>query len=645
MAMTSSALHRGAVDQYRPYSSPDVEHVRAAEEVLMQFETNWRTFATYTQDMLQRKLKELDRARGAQGLREIQDRLEHLAGTLGDLRSELSETTSEVRGLSREVRLRPGTDAVGAQEATPKAVTERGGEGTALQGACDARAGGEVLLRRVESDVEHAGDLFSGLVAAVGRRSEDDPSALATQGDRPGADLTALEREGREHLESLLEHVREARRRSAAIGEELRRARETEACLQLDLAEAASREEALRKDLEDSDSKRADSFIEEGMAVQRERDLTLELDLARERLRAAEERLAKADAAKAREEADLDARRAQEAEASRALEAARKRIEDLESEKEALESRRAEQALDLTAARDELSAVRAELEGLRAGRKERLHDLHEENRRLAAEVEASRSEASSSLAEARDRISELEGELARSTSELLERDTGISRIVAELTQTTGTLREREERITALEAELARLAHELRHEEGRVVALSGELGEVRDRLERAETELAAKAKALAEGDAGSRERKASETTGHSAELGPTEEIGRDALDADAGAAFSRGLLRSLPIALIVLDGKGRVVSWNRLAESLFGIAEETALGKDFFSLETPLAKPAFRSHYERNRADEATRRIRVRMEVQGIAGNYILTQAPFRGDDGGQRGAIFTLEPA
>jgi PAS domain S-box-containing protein len=117
-----------------------------------------------------------------------------------------------------------------------------------------------------------------------------------------------------------------------------------------------------------------------------------------------------------------------------------------------------------------------------------------------------------------------------------------------------------------------------------------------------------------------------------------------VDAKYHRVFANSLVRSIPMAFVVLDPQDRVVTWNRAAEQLLAVKESEATGNPFFSLKTPLAKKSFQQHLEKCKQDKATRRIRVRMDVQGETKSYVVTHSPFLGNAGKIRGSVLVVQP-
>jgi two-component system CheB/CheR fusion protein len=51
-------------------------------------------------------------------------------------------------------------------------------------------------------------------------------------------------------------------------------------------------------------------------------------------------------------------------------------------------------------------------------------------------------------------------------------------------------------------------------------------------------------------------------------------------------YQRTIIRSLSVAVVVLDGQGRITLWNIAAERLLGLAEAEAMGQIFWVLRIP-----------------------------------------------------------
>lgn len=125
---------------------------------------------------------------------------------------------------------------------------------------------------------------------------------------------------------------------------------------------------------------------------------------------------------------------------------------------------------------------------------------------------------------------------------------------------------------------------------------------------------------------------------------TEKVEHE-IEARLQALFSQSLAKSLPGALVVLDTQSRVISWNRNAESILGLTETQALGESFFALSTPLAKDGFRRHFDTVTRDQRPHRVRVRFDHAGVPTQFLVTQAPFLGNDDAVRGTILLIQEA
>jgi PAS domain S-box-containing protein len=118
-----------------------------------------------------------------------------------------------------------------------------------------------------------------------------------------------------------------------------------------------------------------------------------------------------------------------------------------------------------------------------------------------------------------------------------------------------------------------------------------------------------------------------------------------IEARVESLFTESLVRSLPAALVVVDGRNRVISWNCTAAEVLGVREEAALGQDLFSLKTPLAKEAFRRRFEEARKKRGPYRLRARLEARGVPAYYLVTQCPFLGEEDSVRGTVLLIQEA
>ncbi|MCH2374708.1 MAG: PAS domain-containing protein, partial [Planctomycetes bacterium] len=122
-----------------------------------------------------------------------------------------------------------------------------------------------------------------------------------------------------------------------------------------------------------------------------------------------------------------------------------------------------------------------------------------------------------------------------------------------------------------------------------------------------------------------------------------EIERD-IEARLQTLYAESLTESLPCALIVLDAKDRITSWNRNAEGLFGFSADEAMGKELFELKTPLKNQTFKKRYVQTKEQGRPKKLRVRLDgAQGKATQCLVTQSPFLGSDDSVRGTVLLLE--
>ncbi len=116
-----------------------------------------------------------------------------------------------------------------------------------------------------------------------------------------------------------------------------------------------------------------------------------------------------------------------------------------------------------------------------------------------------------------------------------------------------------------------------------------------------------------------------------------------LEARLQSLFAESLAESLPSALVVLDGRDRVTAWNHVAKSLFGIDSDKAIGKELFSLETPLNKAVFRRRFLKAKQQSTQKNLRIRMDINGAPAQCIVTQCPFKSKDDAPCGTLLLVE--
>ena len=116
-----------------------------------------------------------------------------------------------------------------------------------------------------------------------------------------------------------------------------------------------------------------------------------------------------------------------------------------------------------------------------------------------------------------------------------------------------------------------------------------------------------------------------------------------IEAKVTGIFNESLVKSLPAALVVVDAQDRVIRWNRGAESVLGVAEDEAVGNSLFSLSTPLSKAPFKKKFAAGKKAGGSQKVKVKLDVAGVASQYLLTQCPFLGADDTVRGSVLLLQ--
>ncbi|NOK39562.1 PAS domain-containing protein, partial [Corallococcus exercitus] len=84
-----------------------------------------------------------------------------------------------------------------------------------------------------------------------------------------------------------------------------------------------------------------------------------------------------------------------------------------------------------------------------------------------------------------------------------------------------------------------------------------------------------------------------------------ELAHRTLEMDSLAFCQRTIIRTLSAAVLVLEGDGRITTWNLAAERLLGLTEREAVGQTLWSLHVPALKRALilklRRHLQENRS--------------------------------------------
>jgi chromosome segregation ATPase len=239
--------------------------VPVADDLVSQFEINWKTFASYTQDLFHRKLRELDGA-PQKGVSEVQEQVTHLSEALIEVRDNLSVVRREIADTTQEMI------------AKLTGVLEQGSHGKG-----DSSETGEALLGKLEADFDKASQRFSQLDEAVllltelfGRLDTREIEERVTkeverqkeEWNRPSSAGAGGIEAGEAHGQSLVQ--------------DLEHARGVEAELRQQVEEASRREQTLAEQLAEKLEKLDTSTKERAGARRRERRLAEELRTVRE---------------------------------------------------------------------------------------------------------------------------------------------------------------------------------------------------------------------------------------------------------------------------------------------------------------------------------------------------------------------------
>lgn len=615
----------------------------ANEEVLEQFESNWKTFAAYTQDLLDHKLKELEEV-PRQSIREIREHLGGVSDALADVRTRLEAVGEGTRSSTGDVA-RQVVQLLREEE------KERSRERQPTRHDRD-------ILARIEKDFDRVKD---GIVQLQGflKESGQDPAPTETASVelRVADALEDFKAQWQEQVHSFNDAMEHAWSRNEALLEELTRLRGVEEALRLDLAEAAVREKALGRDVE-AEKKHAENAAREREGARRREDALGELLRdAQEREREALNRIEALEETLARGTTTPDAED-QETVATeilrRELSSLRATFESIRVEKERLdpEAPPAEETGPPGEARDlppmDYGRPGAEIT---AGR---LEEVTSENRRLLEELEEERDsllEKMESLRRDMD-LERREAENVRRVQEVLV-DGGLPCAVvtanADLEIFTWNPAAEElwgkkaevmlgqelsaAALPTLDVSVVESAREALRKSGRVELPRTSFRDGRGRRRHVQ----GRCDAIPGPDG--------QAIGVVLCLEDVTDETEDEIDARCQALFTQGLADSLPVGLVVLDARTRVVSWNSVAETILGVPEESALGQELFSLDTPFAKPAFRKYFERTSPSRESHRTRLRMAVKGVPAHYVLTISPFVGSDDTIRGTVLLMQPA
>ena len=247
------------IDASRPLIPPlsPPTPIPPSESLVTQFELNWKTFASYTQDLLQQKLKELEDASPVRGVKEVREQVGRLNQALDEIRSDLAAARNEVK-----------TTTSGVAEQVAQIFDQ---EIRAKKPAED-----ESFLRKIEGDVERATSRFSQLEGTLVKLTD------AVSGKQEGEiqarikeEVEKLQVRWSEKVAEFAGEIESARRQGEALRENLQRAKDAETALQAELAQSAAREAQLRADL-DVRAKELETVTEEREGAWRQERKVLE---------------------------------------------------------------------------------------------------------------------------------------------------------------------------------------------------------------------------------------------------------------------------------------------------------------------------------------------------------------------------------
>jgi PAS domain S-box-containing protein len=641
------------------------------EELVSQFETNWKTFANYTQDLLHQKLKEMEDA-PQRGVKDVQEQVGRLSEALFEVKKELGAATSDVRDSSHALLQKVAY----LLEQGLEEKQERLSEAEALGQKVEARVAEEVLKLQKEWNVRVAA--FSAEIEDTRKQAKGLLLELAALKETE----TSLRGKLEEHLAREEELQRRLDERSLQL-EAMTKEREGGLCRHRELADALQSAESREK----SALRRVEEL--EGAAK------GLKASLKEEKVSQSKSLSKSAEELKSLR-AELEARTKEFHEARASIEAQVKDLGQKKQEQEkALEASRAQverldkQVREISRAGDKHLKEAEALWKSRQGELER--KVAELDRKLA-ESERKLAEADKASRELQDRIS-LAAKAAEERQESFERLRTLEVEKGDLVNTLGRVGKELETlktevdgvrrfqgalvdgsipaaIVAVDTSLKAFAWNPAAEAlwsrpaasvlGRFLpdlAIKGLEPEVLKQSREAildKRSVSMPQASFTDGEGRVRHVRVScdpilgskgEALGGVIIANDITEQTEQEIEARLQSLFSQSLARSIPGALVVTDNRNRVISWNRAAEAILGVSEEAAVGEDFFSLKTLLAKEAFRRRFEENRKDRASHRVRVRLEARGVQGQYVITQSPFLGSDDSVRGVMIFIQEA
>jgi PAS domain S-box-containing protein len=433
------------------FGRPAAHAPQPTQDFLNQLETNWKTFASYTQDILHRKIKELEEA-PQKALKEMTGQAAALWKALEEVKRSVALARSEIKETSQGIQERIGAalgDPSKRKEAAPAAA-----------------ASVEPLLKRVEKGLGETGERFSRIeeriarladaVDAVARRPAVAPAPAAAAAPDGGwrkiqEDLSAsAARTSRleERVGALLEHLEEGRSqaverrvekfkqetlaRIASLTAEIEevkkerdrlrgaeaRSREVESSLRAALQSAEAKEKEHLKQIaeaaarEDAGSRKVNELASEGERLRKDLERAKADAAARASMLGTELEQAKTEREKLRGELG----RAREAEAG-----VRADLERTSGREKELEKRLAEAASREEHGSRRIKDLSGEVDRLRKDLDRRGKAFEEERAKLSAEVaelSAQGSQLESDMEEALSTSDRLQGLLQSREAEL-----------------------------------------------------------------------------------------------------------------------------------------------------------------------------------------------------------------------------------
>ncbi|MFB1484067.1 CheR family methyltransferase [Corallococcus sp. RDP092CA] len=174
----------------------------------------------------------------------------------------------------------------------------------------------------------------------------------------------------------------------------------------------------------------------------------------------------------------------------------------------------------------------------------------------------------------------------------------ITRDITHLRGVEQSLRAAQDELKALQLRMQSSTEELRAANEELETTNEELQSANEELQTTNEELQSTNEEL--------ETTNEELQSANSELDATNrELAHRTLELDALAFCQRTIIRTLSAAVLVLDGEGRITTWNLAAERLLGLTERETVGQLLWSLHVPALKRALllklRRHLQENRS--------------------------------------------